>query len=259
MHWGRRSRPPPDGHCRGRYASYWNAYLLITEPHHNKWLKRYNYHRKWMHFILLNCFNWWYIVLIKSNLPNTVYTMKLQNKIDTEYLWPCSVENCELIKLQLLHNEWKSIIKGKGSGVSWVFIWYLPLSNSSIPLSNLFKFFFHTLTLIFSSHLYLVCSKLKCASSHNHSQLFLFCFWERIGPGRYQFSTHGNQIHWNFMRRFDLLSFIHQQYWEAKRTIQVEATNMRVSISSLSLIATFFIFKRGDVLAKDGKKLLLLL
>ena len=34
MHWGR--HPPPHGRCRGRYASYWNAYFLITEPHHNK-------------------------------------------------------------------------------------------------------------------------------------------------------------------------------------------------------------------------------
>ena len=26
---GRQSRPPGDGHCSGRYASYWNAFLFI--------------------------------------------------------------------------------------------------------------------------------------------------------------------------------------------------------------------------------------
>ena len=29
MHWGRHP-PPPDGHCSGRYASYWNAFLFKT-------------------------------------------------------------------------------------------------------------------------------------------------------------------------------------------------------------------------------------
>ena len=32
--------PPPDGHCNGRYASYWNAFLLINMTFH---LKDFNY------------------------------------------------------------------------------------------------------------------------------------------------------------------------------------------------------------------------
>ena len=28
MHWVRHPPPPPDGHCSGRYASYWNALLF---------------------------------------------------------------------------------------------------------------------------------------------------------------------------------------------------------------------------------------
>ena len=34
--------PPPDGHCNGRCASYWNAFLLINMTFH---LKDFNYQR----------------------------------------------------------------------------------------------------------------------------------------------------------------------------------------------------------------------
>ena len=39
---GRHPPPPPDGHCNGRYASYWNAFLLINMTFH---LKDFNYQR----------------------------------------------------------------------------------------------------------------------------------------------------------------------------------------------------------------------
>ena len=166
------------------------------------------------------------------------------------------MENYELIKLQLLHNEWKSIIKGEGVGcpgwVSGTYHWAIHLYHWVIYNSSLF---FHTLTIIFSSHLYPVCSKLKCASSYNYSQLFFFCFWERIGSGRYQFSTHGDQILYIGTVCVVLSCFQSFSSSIEKHKIQSKsnATNMRVAISSLSLIATFFIFKRGNVLAKDGK------
>ena len=30
MHWGRHPPSPADGYCSGRYASYWNAFLLLV-------------------------------------------------------------------------------------------------------------------------------------------------------------------------------------------------------------------------------------
>ena len=50
MHWG---RPPVDGYCRGRYASYWNAFLLYFKTELIPWNPRLT--MLWMAISFCDC------------------------------------------------------------------------------------------------------------------------------------------------------------------------------------------------------------